>query len=576
MTKFYDNPALHERQVRAQICPVTGNLSFFHTLTESSVTDTVDCVIPMLNVLPIVFVPGIMGSNLKGTKGKYKGETVWRLDSGPSALKAMAGKTAGDRQNMLHPARTVVDDRGKLPSDPVGILRTPEQFQARYWGEVSAISYQTFLIWLEESLNGGGTSSKHQVINQTLAQVQDGRKQWGAKKDFAPLTEQESKASLQWYYPVYACGYNWLDDNAKAAKALSERITTIIRKYNLPHAKCEQVLLITHSMGGLVARACSMLPGMERKIAGVVHGVMPAVGAAVAYRRCKVGMKDEGPTGMSKVAALSWGGNLTIGNTGQEITAVFAQAPGALQLLPTKQYPVQNWLRICDSDGGLLPEQPKTDDPYDKNGVYKERTKWWGLVNEEWLHPPGGTPIKWTDYLRYVDLAGDFHKQIQDHYHPNTWGFYGSRTPSFAGITWKLERGDAESDAGKPTPAQITQLDRKAVPLHGANPEYIPGPDAVVWSTYDGTPQNLKTAQYWLRLSSAGESGDGTVPHGSGNWPANPVQASSAQACIKQFFEVPGIEHEPAYKDYPLTQQLTVYAISKIAATLALPGKNKA
>jgi hypothetical protein len=47
------------------------------------------------------------------------------------------------------------------------------------------------------------------------------------------------------------------------------------------------------------------------------------------------------------------------------------------------------------------------------------------------------------------------------------------------------------------------------------------------------------------------------------------------QQCIKQFFEVPGVQHEPAFK-HPLTQQLTVYAISKIAAKLALPGKPKA
>ena len=574
MAKYYDNPALNERQVRAQTCPLTGAPTFSITLTESAQTDTVDCVLHKRNTLPVIFVPGIMGSNLIGTKGDYKGKAVWRLDAakktdGLVAVAKKITKNAAQRQNMLHPTRTTVDGAGDVPSDPVGILRTAEHFRARYWGEVSAMSYQSFLVWLEGTLNGEGTGSKHQDLNKTLAQVIDGRMHWGAKKDFAPLTEQESKASMQWYYPVYAFGYNWLDDNKMAAKKLSERITTVITDNNTAFSTCEQVILVTHSMGGLVARACSMLPGMEKVIAGVVHGVMPTVGAAVAYRRCKVGMKDEGS------GIQAWGADVIIGNTGQEITAVFAQAPGALQLLPTKQYPVPNWLKICDSDGALLPGQPSSNDPY--TDIYSKKDEWWGLINEDWLSPPGGTPIKFEEhFLKNIDSAANFHKLIEDHYHPNTWGFYGSKTPSFANITWKLEKGDAESDVGNPRRDQITTLDRKAMPMHGANPEYIPGPDAVVWSTYDGTPQTLKTAHYWLRLASPFESGDGTVPHGSGNWPVNPAHASSAQACIKQFFEVPGIEHEPAFKNYPITRNLTVYAITKIASALALPGKNKA
>lgn len=46
--------------------------------------------------------------------------------------------------------------------------------------------------------------------------------------------------------------------------------------------------------------------------------------------------------------------------------------------------------------------------------------------------------------------------------------------------------------------------------------------------------------------------------------------AATVQQNIRQFFELPGVAHEPAYKN-PLARQLTVYAIAKIAASLPLP-----
>jgi hypothetical protein len=318
-------------------------------------------------------------------------------------------------------------------------------------------------------------------------------------------------------------------------------------------------------MGGLVARACSLLKGMEGKIAGIVHGVMPTTGAAIAYRRCKVGMKDEGATGASAAAILSWGGNLTIGNTGQEITTVFAQAPGALQLLPTAQYAQRNWLQVCNTDASLLPEQPDTSDPY--TNVYTERIKWWGLVKEEWLKPEEGQPIDWGEYKENITQAKKFHTAIQDYYHPNTLGFYGSRVASFAQIRWTLHPEASVKSAIHP-PEDTTKLTHKDIPLGGANPEGVPGKTIRLGSA--PYVQEHKTRSYTLRLGNAAVSGDGTVPVLSGDWPVNPVQSSKVQQRIQQFFEVPGVEHEPAYKN-PIAQHITVYAINKIASKVPQP-----
>lgn len=201
-------------------------------------------------------------------------------------------------------------------------------------------------------------------------------------------TSQVELKRAKFRMPVDACGYNWLACNTDAAERLRARIEHVVAENN--GSRCEQVVLVTHSMGGLVARCCARLPGMSERIAGVVHGVMPAVGAAVAYRRCKVGMRDE-----------SFVAGLVIGSNGREVTAVFAQAPGALQLLPNAGYR-PGWLRIQAADGGSRDESQPLEDPYED--IYLRRDRWWGLVREEWLSPRGGA----------AHLLGCFRDECQD------------------------------------------------------------------------------------------------------------------------------------------------------------------
>jgi pimeloyl-ACP methyl ester carboxylesterase len=553
------------RQINPSICPITGDITYTHCLTVSSQTDRVRMTMKPVHVLPVIFVPGIMGSNLCNLSG----EAVWLVNGVYSAGKGWTFKGSGDRQKLLHPGRTKVYTKGETPFWSVGTLTKAEHFQARGWGEVSAMSYKDFLIWLEENLNGGGTQSNHAKLNTVLQQVQDGTK-WNAAKAYKPLTQDESHKAVQWYYPVHGFGYNWLDDNAKAAQKLGERIT-VLKEFYSKKGVCKQVILVTHSMGGLVARYCSELDNeklkhkaMRDSIAGIVHGVMPTVGAAVAYRRCKVGMWEE-----SKSTSL------VIGSNGRDVTAVFAQAPGALQLLPSKQYPVQNWLEVRDSDGNLLPDQPKTDDPY--AGVYAVKDKWWNLVKPEWLKPKDGAPIDWTTFTDNTQFASDFHDALADNYHTNTYGFYGSAHVdrknhkidfnSFSKITWTMEPGDAPRDKATPSGKQIMAMGPDDVRQSGNNPLDVPGPDVQVVApdSMEGTVA-VPGTYFRMRLGKHNGSGDGTVPAESGRYPVT----GSAAGKIAQFFNITGIDHEGAYNPIEC-KYLTVYAINKIAAPLPLP-----
>jgi len=382
-----------------------------------------------------------------------------------------------------------------------------------------------------------------------------GMAEQGHKVD--PIKSDELLKRSKAIYPIYAFGYNWLASNATAAKHLKERIEQVIAENNRGPIKCTQVILVTHSMGGLVARACSQLPEMAPKIVGIVHGVMPATGAAVAYRRCKIGMKDEDPVA-----------GLVIGSDGKEVTSVFAQAPGALQLLPSKDYGTK-WLEIVEPNGKNIVALPK-EDPYQE--IYLERGKWWGLVKEEWLEPVDGEPISWDVFARNIEYAKEFHRSIERRYHPKTYVFFGGGAVkgSFSKVRWTIKKGILPSKSmvnAASNASDVPNLKHSEIRTDGSNNIYVGG-ETITQTTSRGDAlsySKLETSFWEVRCALHDSAGDGTVPAISGSAP----RKSGGQSIIQQF-ELSGIQHEPAYRDFPVAHQVTLYAITKLAAVADL------
>ncbi len=368
----------------------------------------------------------------------------------------------------------------------------------------------------------------------------------------APILSDDLLQRSKCRFPVYAFGYNWLASNKLAAIALKDRIEEIIRIHNGRDSSCKQVILVTHSMGGLVARACCRLPEMEKKVVGVVHGVMPAVGAAVAYRRCKIGMRDE-----------DLGAGLVIGLTGTGVTAVFAQAPGALQLLPSKDYGI-GWLTLRNEQGQQVATLPQSD-PYDE--IYLNKKNWWGLVREEWLSPRDGISIKWNQFVKNIQLAKDFHEKLAGSYHPNTYVFYGAGSAngskqfnSFGKIHWRMRKGVKPAKGDCPTAQETFEMTHGQVREDGKNLIYVGGESVVTPNAgMGGVYSTIETSFWELTCEKHDTYGDGTVPESSG---AAPRRASANS--IKQQFKLTGFDHEPAYKD-AVARQVTYYSITKLA-----------
>ncbi|WP_353405604.1 esterase/lipase family protein [Duganella hordei] len=539
--------------------------------------DTVKLTVPPMIALPIVFVPGIMGSNL----ADLHDVPVWLLDLTAglplSVARRWRGKTPGERQQVLHPERTKVYRDGNLPKKLTGTVGQQQIYRNRGWGEVSQGSYHDFLLWLEEKMNGQGFNPAkwsdffYTAVSATpapgtrppepklfpgITMEMSGLPRVAEDHHFTePVLSDDLLKRAKCRFPVYACGYNWLQSNEAAGNALKTRIEQIIAENNGGAFKCQQVILVTHSMGGLVARYCAQLPGMEQKIAGVVHGVMPAVGAAVAYRRCKVGMKDE-----DAMAAM------VIGATGQEVTAVFAQAPGALQLLPSEGY-APRWLSVADADGKATLNLPVSD-PYEE--IYLVRDRWWGLVRPEWLSPEEGKPISWNDFSINIKIAKAFHAKLAKSYHPQTFVYYGAsgdKYASFEGIKWQMRKGLSPETGKPPSENQVAGFSHQAVREDGANKIFVGGEtkmETVYTPGGGGTVVTYDTSFWEIKSDMQDGKGDGTVPVSSGKAPRR-----DGLGHVRQQFRLEGFAHEGSYNN-PAAQRVTHYAITKIAAMAKL------
>lgn len=516
---------------------------YWRSLTSLSGSSPGICAMVPDRVIPVIFVPGIMGSNLKNKQGGLS----WNTETCTSVTGWLSAG-AKQRKKVLRPEVMEVDASGDISGDtshPVSHLRK------RGWGEVFFLSYGEFLPWLENHLNDfdhaeGGLRDR--LIKQSL----------GAVKGDEPLTREEVALSYRYRFPVWACGYNWLDDNKASAVRLQKRIEQAIDHYKKKQIKCEKVIIVTHSMGGLVARYCSEVLGESKRMFGIVHGVMPAIGAAAVYRRAKSGTRNSVPFRFSwegvKAWGKGWGAAKVLGNNAADMTAVLSTSPGALELLPTPEYG-NGWLRIkIDSKEIQL---PKSNDPYGE--IYTARGTWWGLMDEDLMNPLNGAPQGSTaykknmdhDWVKYLTLilktVKPFQQSLKDKYNHTTYAFYanGKDHPAYGNVTWQGRDawGERWLSGGRPS----RPLDAKALDFDQL------GTSRTVAAPLTGDGWKTGVNQTYT-ISDPDAPGDGTVPERSGRAPTR----------YSQSVLTVDTEHESAF-NHEAARHFTASAIVKIA-----------
>jgi pimeloyl-ACP methyl ester carboxylesterase len=526
--------------------------------------------IPPKRVIPIVFLPGIMGSNLRMSAQRQRemgkdNNIAWRPDRKGESLD-LAGSDAATRQQQLDPLQTEVDvydpvnnptgdadetaderhdnvevgiDTPLLMNDPPTAKprKTKEQkARERGWGEVYFNSYGELLQLCEQRLNSVFQRGKLDGWWKQLVGVAPAAWQAHAQPAQPPLKEDELKQTVKGcWFPVHALGYNWLESNHDSGEKVAKRITALIDRYQAQGFQCEKVIVVTHSMGGLVARALIHpdMGNLQDKVLGIVHGVMPAIGAGAAYKRMRCGFEDSTFAIVPKV----------LGNEGDEVTAVLANAPGGLQLLPSQAYG-NEWLQVVHN-GQVLKNLPQKGDPYEE--IYKLRGKWYGLLREQWINLARQTTgASFDRTCAYLDQAKAFHNAIAETYHGCSYAHYGAdrNRAAWHRVVWEID-------------ARATVPDMETLTIAGDNRQgklTVGGPNV---STRVGKGTNYSAI---VTLRAAGDPGDQTVPLHSADH-----QLRSGK--FKGVFRQTGYEHQDSYKDERALRS-TLYSLVRIAQTM--------
>lgn len=502
-------------------------------------------------VIPIIFLPGVMGSNLKvkAEAGKNQNtEKIWCLDS-KFTMANWLFRGAKARKIILNPDRTEVDYDGTISDAPKDEIQLFGARRERGWGSVGYMSYGEFLETLQSCLfqPNGQLSSKLTSLNKKLPFVLE----QGSKTQLT-FTKNEIEICKNYDFPLYAMGYNWLKSNEESAEQLQTLVEETIKFYKKRGKVCDKVILITHSMGGLVARFYTEVLGGREKVYGVINGVQPSTGAAAAYTRMKRG--NEAGWIMANV----------LGKDAAEMTAVCAQAPGPLQLLPSGEYRakcstsekyVPEWLTITTPDEKSQ-SFPQTN-PYDD--IYLNKEQWWCVCEPHLINPLNTKYDKtimqedWQEYEKLIRIqVKSFHEKIAGKYHPNTYVFFGIEESgntireellTYERVHWQGKFIESSSMFEEQPPKNYIG-DNNRLNLRELNEDRTLKTNAT---------EKKRSIKIKYTLKKADSNGDGTVPKSSGEIPIAKIQAR---------MHIP-VEHAPAYDDV-ISQEFILRAIVDI------------
>lgn len=473
-------------------------------LTQTSDAVRHDVKLPPRKIIPVIFLPGVMGSNLRLSKKRQNelerpDNRSWRPDDmvgivnevGLAAFDTDIGgwyknASPAQRQLMLDPNETEVeyyhyteskgrfDPEGKetlaadqrhqnvpdgLPPIPplmgpslrMGQLpnrrsakakrETPAQIARwRGWSEVLFKgAYGQMLTTAESYLNNMLVNDR---LNPNWQRILSNPRTFGAMNFDTALTEQDLRKVAACWYPVHAMGYNYLQSNGVSAKVIADRIRGLTSGYQKRGFKCDEVIIVTHSMGGLLARALihpkygNLLNDPSVKVLGIYHNVMPTMGAAASYKRTRFGFLE----GSGTIAEI---GASVFGIDGKHATAILVNAPAALELFPGSAYG-RAWLKVLDGSGREMWSLPRNGESALASIYLRPTDKWWRLINPDWVNPGrvknldgGGIDA----VIRRVKDAATFVEDIRTVFHPtNSYGSFCSslERPSYGEIVFKV------------------------------------------------------------------------------------------------------------------------------------------
>lgn len=540
-------------------------------------------------IIPILFIPGIMGTNLRKKEG---GASVWQPPNADlrgaadmiAQLFSYLFKGTKERAKDMATDTLEVDPSGPIDDSGTGLPKNV--LVGRGWGALMRSCYHPFMAQLQTLLNDISrydfAKCEANFMGWAAESAHDTPGDWGANGG-EPLTREEILHAATYQFDVWAGGYNWLQSNHDSGAAIKDLIEkTILPFYNDGHRvivngtpdgqgndQCsirrtrpdrplaEKVIVVTHSMGGLVSRALTEIHGCD-KVLGVSHGVMPATGAPATYKRMRAGF--EGAE------------QLFLGRNAADVVAILSQAPGGLELLPTADYnDGKPWLHVRDKNGtDVMPPLPQNGDPYEE--IYSSGA-WYGLVpdgNVGHIDPTRrqsrqeGKKNEKSSRRSFNDVIGkvkEFHTAIQRRYKVPTYAHYGAQGQRDA-------EGAAGGLFGTGMMASKHRFSWGEVSWEGAELAGI-DPNKLAVIRDDGNGKVVTNTGHTLTIAEPDCPGDGTVPVYSGEAPGKAGIAMSfahGQGRPGRHNDSFGYDHQGSYGDESRRSLFaTMYAVIKIA-----------
>lgn len=606
--------------------------SYVHaTLTPASDTRPKEMLCDVRPIIPVIFFPGVMGSMLTfkdtGDEMLFAPNTDGVLPN-IEALAALIGmwfSSASSREKTFDPTRAAVTPLGPINIGKHGSDDTATQYvddaeaRRRGWGSVHRTSYHPVLAWLEEQLNEPMSLGKTKGAWVTPDPEGDSwtvkpllgtpPADYGAfgKGDALTGDSPEFKHFVKYRFRVYAIGYNWLQSNADSAKQVIEgsdyydpKTKKTTRLMGIKEICAEnhtgKAIILTHSMGGLVARMAIAMHSGADLMHGIFHNVQPATGAPVAAKRFRTGAGNEG--GLNSFI----GGSL-LGRDANEFVAVLANAPGPMELLPMPDYQDgEPWWIFTQLDGTPVMQLPEAKNAYDE--IYTS-TQWYGLLPDEKLLDPAGVVAArlkknnanktlFGNFKDTVSLAVSNQRGIQDTYHDTTYVAYGdgalpkakARTASGSGDQRAVTTEKSEPLSGLLTwgkviwkasmPSDVTAEELRAAKLlhdsHTGNVRVLLEKRKLAVEFNAQKVNKLPTGSEESNLSPHDSkngiiAGDGTVPMWSAQAQArglDPSAKGNTAKGVRMAFAQHGYNHQFSY-NHPWTRWALLYSIVQIA-----------
>jgi hypothetical protein len=383
--------------------------------------------------VPVVLVPGVMGSRLDLTPS-----LSWDPDGGSPMAPWISFSTTGRREVR----------RALRPATTAGSVKTTFATGAVSWisGKIDAsLTGKTAVLASARcraigTVNGGSSDDAIQSYYATFRNW--GSVLWGFYgKMLVALEETLNPAKDDPDFPVYAFGYDWRRSNTDSGKLFNAFVSKVVDRHG-----AQDAIIITHSMGGLVARGgIAADTSVKQKIRGVIHTVQPSNGAVSAYRRFLTGVSE--PVD-SQALGPAWLLSNIMGPTSVQFAYNLSGMPGPLQLLPNKLHAshVSDWIAGVDSSVNLadIYNVYRQASVPGLSGIVAGAEESLGTDDERQSQAVRG------DFARNLSTAEQFHDGVGTVAHGRTFALYSTGLPTDCGVTFQNLSGSISAPDSKP------------------------------------------------------------------------------------------------------------------------------